>query len=119
MTTLYQFTRVTNCFYVVNAILQFIPSINTNDPMATVIPLAFVVVVGILKELVVEIRRWQQDREVNSMATRRLDPSGKMQKITLNDVKVGDVLKIMEGETLPADCILLRTKKECNGMCFV
>lgn len=107
MTTLYQFTRVTNCFYVVNAILQFIPSINTNDPMATVIPLAFVVVVGILKELVVEVRRWQQDRKVNSMVTRRLDSSGKMQKITLNDVKVGDVLKVMEGETLPADCILL------------
>ncbi len=37
----------------------------------------------------------------------------------MKDVQVGDVLQILEGETIPADCILLRTKQACRGMCFV
>jgi hypothetical protein len=37
----------------------------------------------------------------------------------LNDLQVGDVIQILEGESIPADCILLRTKKGTNGMCFV
>ena len=55
---LYQFTRVINCFYVFNAVLQSIPSISTNNPLATIIPLSFVISVGILKEAIVELQRW-------------------------------------------------------------
>jgi magnesium-transporting ATPase (P-type) len=29
------------------------------------------------------------------------------------------VLKIRDGETIPADCVLLRCKKKAKGMCFV
>ena len=50
---------------------------------------------------------------------RKLNKSGKLDKITLKDVRVGDVLKIKDNETIPADCVLLRTKKRSNGMCFV
>lgn len=34
-------------------------------------------------------------------------------------MEVGDILQIFDGETFPADCVLLRTKKGNNGMCFV
>ena len=44
-----------------------IPAISTNNPLATIIPLSFVIVVGIIKELVVEIKRWMDDRETNSI----------------------------------------------------
>ena len=42
-----------------------IPAISTNNPLATIIPLAFIIVLGIIKELIVEIKRWNDDRIVN------------------------------------------------------
>ena len=35
-----------------------IPAISTNSPLAALIPLLFIVCVGVIKELVVEIKRW-------------------------------------------------------------
>ena len=32
---------------------------------------------------------------------------------------MGDILIIRDDETVPADCVLLRTKKHCNGTCWV
>lgn len=111
ITILYQFTRVVNCFYVLNAFLQSTPSISTNDPLATIIPLTFIICVGIIKEAIVEVKRWLQDRQVNRIPTRRLTAGGTLEEITLAQVKQGDVLKILDGEQIPADCILLRCKK--------
>lgn len=96
MTILYQFTRVVNCFYVLNAILQSTPSISTNNPLATIIPLSFVICVGIFKELVVEVRRWLEDRKVNRLPTQIL-VNGELRTIRLQDVKVGDILRIQDG----------------------
>ena len=44
-----------------------IPAISTNSPLAALIPLLFIVCVGVIKELVVEIKRWNDDKAVNSM----------------------------------------------------
>ena len=41
--------------FLVNGILQAIPAISTNSPLSTLVPLAFVVILGILKEAIVEV----------------------------------------------------------------
>ena len=69
---LLQFTRVANCFYLVNAILQSVPSISTNDPLATVIPLAYVVLLGMLKEFIADYKRSKSDKLVNNYPCTRL-----------------------------------------------
>jgi hypothetical protein len=69
-----QFTKVINLFYLLNAILQFIPSISTNSPLATIVPLAFVVSLAILKDLIAEIIRWREDRAFNASTSRKLLP---------------------------------------------
>ena len=61
MAILYQFKRVVNCVFFLNAFLQSTPSISTNNPLATIIPLSFIICVGILKELIVEVKRYMQD----------------------------------------------------------
>ena len=61
LTTLMQFSRVANCFYLVNGILQTIPAISTSDPLATIIPLAYVVLLGILKEGIADYKRLKTD----------------------------------------------------------
>lgn len=60
-----QFLNVTNIFYTINVILQFQPSISTNSPLASLVPLCFVIFVGLLKELLADLKRWSQDRKTN------------------------------------------------------
>ena len=42
--------------------------------MATIIPLTFVIIVGIIKELIVEIKRWSDDKTINRVVYRKLVP---------------------------------------------
>ena len=60
-----QFTRLANVFYLVNAVLQSIPSISTNDPLATIIPLCYVVLMGMYKEFYADYKRYKNDKVVN------------------------------------------------------
>ena len=63
--TLIQFAKVQNVFYTIGAVLQSIPSISTNDPLATIIPLAYVILVGVLKEFIADYKRAKADKKVN------------------------------------------------------
>jgi len=65
ITALLQFTRVTNIFYLVNAILQFQPKISTSDPLITVIPVLFVVGLGMLREGLADLKRKREDDKAN------------------------------------------------------
>lgn len=62
---LLQFTKVSNVFYAFGAFLQFIPSISTNSPWATIIPLSYVILLGMLKEFYADWKRWRQDCKEN------------------------------------------------------
>ena len=75
-----QFTKIINLFYLLNAILQTIPSISTNTPLSTIIPLTFVILLAILKDLIVEIVRWKEDRAFNSATVRRMVPTERSEK---------------------------------------
>ena len=105
--------RVTNVFYVINAILQTIPSISTNSPVATIIPLAFVILLGMLREGLADIRRWREDRRTNARFYTRLENPhdlSQKKKVRSDELRVGDLIEIQEGETIPADCILIATQ---------
>ena len=70
--TALQFMKVVNIFYLCTATLQTIPSIQTTKPMAIIIPLIFVISLGILKEAIAEFKRWKEDREVNAVPVHRV-----------------------------------------------
>ena len=65
-----------NDFYVVNAILQSIPAVSVNSPLATIIPLAYVILVGMLKEAIADYKRYKQDKKANATHCRILDRLG-------------------------------------------
>ena len=60
-----QFTKVINCFYFANMILQMIPSVSTNFWGFTAVPLAVIIFIGVLKEGLSDYRRTIQDKKVN------------------------------------------------------
>jgi len=69
-----------------------------------------VIILGIIKEAIVEVTRWKEDKKVNKTPCTRVCHLGKEETITLSDVKAGDILKIKDGEMIPADCVILCTK---------
>lgn len=102
-----QFTKVVNIFYCVTAIMQCIPEIQTNSPLATVVPLCFVISLGILKELIAEVKRYKEDKAVNNAPVMKLNRDGLWVPSTLAATAVGDIIKVHDFEMVPADCILL------------
>ena len=122
ITLFIQFLKVINIFYAFNAVLQYIPAISTANPLATVIPLSFVVILGIIKELVVEIKRFYGDRHVNlskyTKVSKVNEDSIQKEEILYQDIKVGDILELRDGEAVPCDCILLKTKDR-SGQVYV
>lgn len=50
--------------------MQSIPSISTNDPIYGAIVLTILVLIGMLKELLSDIKRYKTDNESNAMNTR-------------------------------------------------
>ena len=127
-----QFLKVVNIFYLITGTLQTIKSIQTNSPFAIFIPLSVIIGLGVTKELIGELKRYKDDKKVNATPVTRLksasdgskEPGGsdaeenKFEQITLADIEVGDIIRISDGEQVPADCVLLKVKDN-KPECFV
>ena len=86
-------------------------------------PLSFVILLAILKDLIAEIIRWREDRRFNSSVCHRLNPSNRQHEqsfvdVRMDEVKVRDILEIKDDELIPADCVLLMADNE-KGQSFV
>ena len=62
-----QFKKVVVCFYTFNTVMQSIPAVSTNSPLASLIPTVFIILLGMLKELYLEYKRWKDDKRINEM----------------------------------------------------
>ena len=110
MSILAQLKKFANLFYIVNAILQSIPSVATNNPLVTYVLLLYVVVLGIIKEAFSEYGRTKQDTKENrKLASRVVYEDGQESLLSVESDKicVGDILRIKDGEEFPADCLVL------------
>lgn len=79
-----QLTKVVNLFFLINGVLQCIPGISTNNPLTTMIPLSFVILLGILKEAVVEIKRFREDRAFNAHFASKLCANNRYENVRLD-----------------------------------
>ena len=109
-----QFTKVSNVFYAFGAGLQCIPSISTNSPWATIIPLGYVILLGMLKEFYGDYMRWRADQTENArpctLVVRGEGDQFGEEEVRSDQVRVGDVVRLRDGEVAPADLLLLTTK---------
>ena len=98
-------------------------TIRTNSPLAVFIPLTAIIALGVAKELVGECKRYKDDKKVNATPVTRLrsEASGdgkQYEETTLADVQVGDIIRIKDGEQVPADCVLIKVADD-KPECFV
>jgi len=107
-----------NIFYTFNGILQCIPSISTNSPLATFIPLAFVILMGMGKEAFVDYKRYKQDKLTNAQPCSIYNHQTETFEDRLwENVEVGQVLKIHSKEKISADVVILASS-DSSGVCY-
>jgi hypothetical protein len=71
------------------------------------VPTAFVIGIGIIKELLAEVKRYHDDEKFNSLIYERVVPIGhalysssrklQFEQTLLKDLKVGDLIRIRDG----------------------
>jgi len=68
------------------------------------------------REAIEDYLRYKSDKKSNSQLFKVLKKG--WQKIRSDDIQVGDILMIEQGETFPADLILLSTSS-IDGICYI
>ena len=105
---LLQFTKLGNVFWAFVAFLNFFPAIRVNSPWAVVIVLTVIVSLGVMKEGITDYMRNASDKRINNILCQKISTfDKKLTQVQLRDVHVGDILVLSDGETVPADCVLL------------
>jgi phospholipid-transporting ATPase len=77
-------------------------------------PLSLIILVSGLKDLFEDNKRKKDDNRENSSKTLILTEHG-FQPRRWREIRVGDIIKVQDGEFIPADIVLLKTSEE-NGI---
>ncbi|KAH7820133.1 putative P-type ATPase [Monocercomonoides exilis] len=112
-----QFRRLANLYFLMIAILQLIPNLTTLNPVTSILPLIFVVLVTMIKDLVEDLRRLSSDRIANSKPSLVWN-GGEFVKIPWKDIKVGHLVKVECDELVPADLVIIYSPLEL-GVCNI
>lgn len=112
-----QFKYFFNLFYLLITLAQFYPPFQVGFLITYIGPLAFVLIITVLKEAYDDLSRWKRDKIVNSQVFTRISNTGRT-SIAASDILVGHLIEIKAGERIPADMVLLSTSEE-SGTVFI
>ncbi|XP_066573097.1 phospholipid-transporting ATPase VB isoform X2 [Amia ocellicauda] len=114
-----QFHRVANFYFLGIVLLNFVPIVNAFQPEIALIPICIILAVTAIKDAWEDFRRYQADRKLNNMGCCIF--SRKQMKYVekcWKDVRVGDFVKVVCNEIIPADILLLHTSDQ-SGTCHI
>jgi phospholipid-transporting ATPase len=93
-------------------------------PWSTLATLVVVMAISMAKEALEDVKRHQADAKTNGLIAKQLnkfsapESDGNFSEIAWRNIKVGNIIKIVNNEQLPADIVLLTTS-EPFGTAFV
>ena len=112
-----QFSRYANLFFLFTAVLQQIPNVSPTNRYTTIAPLAIVLLVSAIKELVEDFKRKSSDKTLNYSKARVLK-GGDFSDTRWINASVGDIVRVESEEPFPADLVLLASS-EPEGLCYI
>lgn len=113
-----QFHRVAYVYFLVIAILNQLPMLAVFGRGASILPLAFVLLVTLVKDGYEDWRRHRSDRYENNRTSLVFSDDGEFYPKSWKDLRVGEVIKICVNETLPCDMVLLSTS-DPTGVAYI
>ena len=129
-----------NVFWMIQSIVSLIPRLSPSTPETTVSGFALIVIVSMAKDAYEDYMRYRSDVAFNraQVSVRRgetfvqarcalafvnlrysLPLTASATQIPSELVRVGDVLRVSDGEALPADLIVLATAEGAGGSCLL
>ncbi|XP_048480918.1 probable phospholipid-transporting ATPase IA isoform X3 [Plutella xylostella] len=112
-----QFRRYSNCFFLMIALLQQIPDVSPTGRWTTLTPLILILTVSALKEILEDYKRHVADDETNVRKVEVLK-GGAWEPTQWRHLRVGDVVKVLNNQSFPADLVLLASS-EPQGISFI
>lgn len=112
-----QFKRLANLWFLIVAVIQLIPGVSPLNPASSIVPLVFVLAVTAIKEAFEDIKRRVSDTKVNGQIVLLYD-GVEWIPVKWKHVRVGDILKIRNNETIPADVVVLHTSDK-DGLAYL
>jgi magnesium-transporting ATPase (P-type) len=114
-----QLQRPLNAYFVFQAILLCIPEFAPVSPLTMIIPLALAFSLSGMKEAVDDYRRHKGDTATNTRLYRLYDPKTRSFRATVSEnLRVGDVLLLTEGEEVPCDVVPLCSADLAEGVTY-
>jgi phospholipid-translocating ATPase len=110
-----QFKSFFNLYFLLVALSQAIPALRIGYLSTYIVPLAFVLAVTMGREAVDDLTRRRRDKEANSEFYQVV---GHAKPVRSRDLKVGDLIKVLKDQRIPADIMLLRTA-DGTGEAFI
>lgn len=117
----YQFSKLTNLYFLIIMVLQCVPQVsNTNGKPTTGFSLFFVVLASAIKDFYEDYKRKQSDTRENNRSVQRSDNYTRgFIKDQWKNLHVGQIIKIHENQYFPCDLILIKSSNSENGVCYV
>uniref|UniRef100_A0AAV2L9T4 Phospholipid-transporting ATPase n=1 Tax=Knipowitschia caucasica TaxID=637954 RepID=A0AAV2L9T4_KNICA len=112
-----QIRKAANAFFLFIALMQQIPDVSPTGRYTTLVPLIFILTVAGIKEIIEDYKRHKADNTVNNKKTTVLR-NGAWQTIIWKQVAVGDMVKVTNGQHLPADMVIM-SSSEPQAMCYI
>ncbi|CCW66752.1 unnamed protein product [Phytomonas sp. Hart1] len=113
----YQFTNISNFYFLIHVIFSLIPGVSPITPITSILPLMFVLSVALCREGVEDVFRHQADKRVNSLVVDVIR-GGMIVSIPSFSVVPGDIVRISNGDEIAADMILLSSSMD-EGQAFI
>lgn len=104
-----QFKFFFNFFFLMIALSQLYEPLKVGFLFTYVAPLAFVLIVTMLKEAYDDYKRYKRDKEANSQLYKVFTSNGQKIDIPSSDLKVGQIIEVRANQRIPADLVLLYT----------
>ena len=112
-----QYKTPFNWFFLIQAIIDCIPSISSVSPVTTIAPVVIVLIISLIREAVEDYRKYSNDKLANETTVSIYKmPSFLKQKCAL--IKVGNIIKVRKEEMIPADLLIIKTSLS-NGFCYM
>ncbi|KAF4697829.1 hypothetical protein FOZ63_029378 [Perkinsus olseni] len=115
LSIIFQFRRLSNCYFLLSAVLANLPDVGSLNPFASVAPLIFVLIVSVGREFIEEYQAYLRDREINRTLALVVHRGGHLVRRQWSDIHPGDIVIVKEREHFPADLVLLLSSHAENA----
>ncbi len=114
-----QFSKPSNFYFLIIGLLQILPAISNSENLPTIyMPLFVIIMISMIKDCFEDLKRHNSDSEENKRKVLCLQVNKEFKRVQWEELRVGNVIKLMQGEYLPTDLILLETTAS-KGECFI